>query len=73
MKRIIATSQEEELVNLYAKTADGWKLVFENIPESQAQAIWDAGFKTGKNNFSIENGESRRVQELNRRTMSRRK
>ena len=68
MYKMIKAS-EEELVNLYAKTADGWKLVFTNIPESQAQAIWEAGFKTGENNFSIENAESRRVRDMNRKAL----
>lgn len=44
----------EKLVNVYVKTVNGWELVFENIPEEQASEIWRAGFKTGKNLFSIE-------------------
>lgn len=43
-----------ELVNVYAKTEDGWKLVFQDISEDIASEIWMAGFKTGENNFSIE-------------------
>ena len=43
-----------ELVDVYAKTEDGWKLVFQDISEDVALEIWRAGFKTGKNNFSIE-------------------
>ena len=45
---------KEELVDVYAKTEDGWKLVFQDIPEDIALEIWKAGFQTGKNNFSIE-------------------
>ena len=44
----------KELVNVYAKTEDGWKLVFQDISEDVALNIWKAGFQTGKNNFSIE-------------------
>lgn len=40
--------------NVYAETVNGWELVFENIPEEQAIEIWRAGFRTGKNKFSIE-------------------
>jgi hypothetical protein len=43
-----------ELVNVYAKTEDGWQLVYKNIPEDIALGIWRAGFKTGSNNISIE-------------------
>lgn len=43
-----------ELVNVYAKTEDGWKLVFKDIPEDIASGIWMAGFKTGENKISIE-------------------
>ena len=67
--KAIKASTGEELVNLYAKTEDGWKLIFTNIPESQAEAIWSAGFKTGQNNFSIEKEEDRRIAEMNRRTL----
>lgn len=59
-----------ELVNVYAKTADGWKLIFENIPMDQASEIWMAGFKTGQNNFSIETEESRRIQKMNHKALS---
>lgn len=44
-----------ELVNVYAKTENGWELVFQDIPEDLAIEIWHAGFKTGENRFSIEN------------------
>ena len=57
------------LVNVYAETTEGWKLVFENIPEDQAQEIWMAGFKTGKNKFSIETEESKRIAEHNRKML----
>ena len=43
-----------ELVNVYAKTEDGWKLLFEDIPEDVASEIWMACFKTGENKISIE-------------------
>ena len=45
---------KNELVNVYAKTADGWMLVYKDIPEDIATEIWRAGFRTGKNNISIE-------------------
>jgi hypothetical protein len=44
----------EELFNVYAKTEDGWKLVYKDIPEDIALEIWRAGFKTGVNNISVE-------------------
>ena len=43
-----------ELVNVYVKTEDDWKLVYKDIPEDIALAIWKAGFKTGENKISIE-------------------
>ena len=43
-----------ELVNVYAKTANGWELLYKDIPEDIALDIWKAGFKTGKNKISIE-------------------
>ena len=43
-----------ELVSVYAKTEDGWKLVFNDIPEDIALSIWKAGFRTGDNKISIE-------------------
>jgi hypothetical protein len=43
-----------ELVDVYVKTEDGWKLVFKDIPEDIALEIWRAGFKTSQNNISIE-------------------
>lgn len=58
-----------ELVNVYVKTNEGWKLAFENITEEQAQEIWMAGFKTGQNNISIENAETRRIDEMNRKAL----
>ena len=68
MYKMIKAS-ESRLVNLYAKTEDGWKLVFKDIEESVAAAIWEAGFKTGENKFSIETPEGRRVQEMNRKAL----
>lgn len=67
MKRMIRATSEE-LVNVYAKTVSGdWELIFKDIPESQATAIWQAGFATGQNRFSIENEAGRRVTEHNRK------
>ena len=43
-----------ELVNVYVKTADGWELIYKDIPEDIALNIWRAGFKTGENKISIE-------------------
>ena len=45
---------KNELVNVYVKTANGWELLYKDIPEDIATDIWRAGFKTGKNNISIE-------------------
>ena len=45
---------KNELVNVYAKTAEGWMLIYKDIPEDIATEIWSAGFRTGKNNISIE-------------------
>ena len=43
-----------KLVDVYVKTADGWMLVYKDIPEDIATDIWMAGFKTGQNNISID-------------------
>lgn len=43
---------------------------FEGIDEDKALEIWEAGFKTGENRFSIEDEESRRISEMNRRRMN---
>ena len=43
-----------ELVDVYAKTENGWALIYRDIPENIALGIWKAGFKTGKNLISIE-------------------
>ena len=43
-----------ELVDVYAKTEDGWALLYKDIPEDIALDIWKAGFKTGQNNISVE-------------------
>lgn len=48
-----------ELYNVYAKTEDGWRLVFKDIPEDIALKIWRAGFETGENNISIERKKDR--------------
>ena len=45
---------KNELVDVYAKTAEGWMLIYKNIPEDIATDIWLAGFRTGQNNISIE-------------------
>lgn len=42
------------LVDVYAKTDEGWMLIYKDIPEDIAIEIWRAGFKTGKNKISIE-------------------
>ena len=40
-------------VDLYARGEDGrWTLIFKEIDEEQAIAIWAAGMKTGENRFS---------------------
>ena len=43
-----------ELVNVYAKTTNGWELLYKDIPEDIALGIWKAGFRTGENKISIE-------------------
>lgn len=43
-----------ELVDVYAKTADGWVLIYKDISEDIALDIWRAGFRTGDNEISIE-------------------
>ena len=43
-----------ELVDVYAKTEEGWALIYRDIPEDIALGIWKAGFKTGENKISIE-------------------
>ena len=45
---------KNEIVDVYAKTANGWELLYKDIPEDIATEIWRAGFRTGKNNISIE-------------------
>ena len=58
-------------VDLYARGEDGrWTLIFKEIDEEQAIDIWAAGMKTGENRFSIEDEESRRIREMNRRLMN---
>ena len=42
------------LVDVYAKTEEGWKLLYKDIPEDIATEVWRAGFKTGNNKISIE-------------------
>ena len=72
MKRMIKANQysDTKLVDLKAKTIEGeWVTLFENIPEDQASAIWKAGFRTGQNIFSIEDETSKRIMEMNRKTL----
>ena len=50
---------KNELVDVYAKTADGWKLLYKDIPEDIATELWRVGFRTGQNNISIERKEGK--------------
>ena len=45
---------KNELVDVYAKTVNGWELLYKDIPEDIATEIWSAGFRTGTNRISIE-------------------
>ena len=45
---------KNELVNVYAKTANGWELLYKDIAEDIATEVWRAGFRTGENKISIE-------------------
>ena len=57
-------------VDLYARSVNGeWVLIFKNINEDKALKIWEAGFKTGENRFSIEDNEDRRIKAINHRQM----
>lgn len=57
-------------VDLYARNVNNeWVLIFKDIDEDKALKIWEAGFKTGENRFSIEDDESRRISEMNKRNM----
>lgn len=49
-----------ELVNVYAKTINGWELIYKDIPEDIATDIWRAGFRTGENKISIERKADRK-------------
>ena len=44
----------KNLVYVYAKTTNGWELIYKDIPEDIATDIWLACFKAGKNLISIE-------------------
>ena len=58
-------------VDLYARNVNNeWVLIFKDINEDEALKIWEAGFNTGENRFSIEDDESRRISEMNRRAMN---
>lgn len=58
-------------VDLYARNVNNeWVLIFKDINEDEALKIWEAGFKTGENRFSIEDDESRRIREINRLAMN---
>ena len=50
---------KNELVDVYAKTAEGWMLIYKDIPEDIATDIWRAGFRTGQNNISIDCADDR--------------
>ena len=71
MKRYVKSSSTlEDIVDLLAKTTDGkWVKIFEGITRAQAHAIWDAGFATGDNRFSVEDENSKRTREMNERTL----
>ena len=71
MKRYVKSSiSDSDLVNLLAQTEEGkWVVIFRDITRKQADAIWRAGFATGDNRFSIEDETSRRVREMNERTL----
>lgn len=57
-------------VDLYVRNVNNeWTLIFKDINEDEALKIWEAGFKTGENRFYIEDDESRRIREINRRAM----
>ena len=49
----------KELVDVYVQIGEKWELLFKDIPEDIASGIWMAGFKTGKNKFSIESKKDR--------------
>lgn len=58
-------------VDLYVRSVNGERVLkFKDIDEDEALKIWEAGFKTGENRFSIEDDESRRIGEMNRRAMN---
>lgn len=48
-----------DLVDVYVKTEDGWKLIYKDIPEDIATDIWRIGFRTGENKISIERKKDR--------------
>ena len=45
---------ENEIVDVYVKTANGWELLYKDISEDIALQFWRAGFRTGQNKISIE-------------------
>ena len=45
---------KNKFVDVYAKTAEGWMLIYKDIPEDIATDIWRAGFRAGTNKISIE-------------------
>ena len=45
---------KNKLVDVYAKTVEGWMLIYKDIPEDIATEVWSAGFRTGTNKISIE-------------------
>ena len=48
---------KNEIVDVYVKTANGWELLYKDIPEDIALDIWFAGFKTDQNKISIDSGD----------------
>lgn len=61
---------DEELVDVLVKTQDGnWNLLFSQIPESQADAIWRAGFATGENRISIETERGKQIRRSNYKSL----
>ena len=45
---------KNELVDVYAKTVNGWELLYKDKHEDIATEVWRAGFRPGENNITIE-------------------
>ena len=43
---------KNKLMDVYVETANGWYLLYKDIPEDIALEFWRAGFKTGENKIS---------------------